>query len=60
MLKKFYFNEKEVDELIVIDIKASTKNNYIDWDLITHISRECRMPLCYGGGVNSVDKVEKS
>lgn len=53
------FNEKEVDELIVIDIKASTKNNDIDWDLITHISRECRMPLCYGGGVNSVEKVER-
>ena len=53
------FNEKEVDELIVIDIKATTKNNAIDWDLIEHISRECRMPLCYGGGVNSVDKVER-
>ena len=35
------------------------KNNKIDWELISHISKECRMPLCYGGGVDSVEKVEK-
>ena len=53
------FNEKEVDELIILDITATEKNNLIDWELISHISKECRMPLCYGGGVDSVDKVEK-
>ncbi len=53
------FNEKEVDELILLDITASKKDNLIDWELISHISKECRMPLCYGGGVDSVEKVEK-
>ena len=53
------FNEKEVDELIILDISATKKNNKIDWELISHISKECRMPLCYGGGVDSVEKVEK-
>ena len=53
------FNEKEVDELIILDITATKKNNKIDWELISHISKECRMPLCYGGGVDSVEKVEK-
>lgn len=53
------FNEKEVDELIILDISASKKNNKVDWELISHISKECRMPLCYGGGVDSVEKVEK-
>ena len=53
------FNEKEVDELVILDINATRKNNLIDWELISHISKECRMPLCYGGGVDSVDKVEK-
>ena len=53
------FNEKEVDEIIVFDITATKKNNFIDWELISHISKECRMPFCYGGGVDSVEKIEK-
>ena len=52
-------NEKEVDELIVIDITATRNNTSPDWDLIKHISRECRMPLCYGGGLNSLERIEK-
>ena len=40
------FNEKEVDELIVLDIDASLAN-------------ECRMPLCYGGGVKTVEQIER-
>ena len=53
------FNEKEVDELVVLDITSTQKNKEPDWTLISHISRECRMPLCYGGGVNTVEQVEK-
>ena len=53
------FNEKEVDELIVLDISSTKKNSKIDWDLISHIAKECRMPLCYGGGVNSLNQIEK-
>ena len=53
------FNEKEVDELIVLDISATKNNVEPDWDLIEHISRECRMPLCYGGGLNSIQRIEK-
>ena len=52
-------NEKEVDELIVLDITSTKKNTLPDWELISHISRECRMPFCYGGGVKSVAMVEK-
>ena len=43
------FNEKEVDELIILDISSTKNNSKIDWDLISHIAKECRMPLCYGG-----------
>lgn len=53
------FNEKEVDELVVLDITSTQKNKEPDWNLISHISRECRMPLCYGGGVNTIEHVEK-
>ena len=52
-------NEKEVDELIILDISSTKNNSTIDWELISHISKECRMPLCYGGGVNSLEKVER-
>ena len=47
------FNEKEVDELMVIDISATTENREPNYQLISKIASECRMPLCYGGGVNT-------
>ena len=48
-------NEKEVDELILLDINKSTHAKEIDFDLIEKIAGECRMPLCYGGGVSKID-----
>jgi cyclase len=53
------FNEKEVDELIVVDIDASVQNREPDYVMIKNLATECRMPLCYGGGVKSVDQVER-
>ena len=53
------FNEKEVDELLILDISATKNNNSPDWELISHIAKECRMPLCYGGGIKSIEQVEK-
>ncbi len=53
------FNEKEVDEVMVLDIDASVRNREPDFDLIAKLARECRMPLCYGGGVKSPDQVER-
>ena len=52
------FNEKEVDELIVLDIGATTRGDGPDYRMIEHIAAESRMPLCYGGGVKTVDQVE--
>ena len=48
------FNEKEVDELTVLDIDATAQGREPDFELIARMAAECRMPLCYGGGVNSV------
>jgi cyclase len=53
------FNEKEVDELIVLDIDASVQNREPDYGMIANLAAECRMPLCYGGGVKSVEQVER-
>ena len=53
------FNEKEVDEIIVLDIDASVRNKEPDYELISALAAECRMPLCYGGGIKNVKQVER-
>jgi cyclase len=53
------FNEKEVDEIIVLDIDATVQAREPDYDLIRSLAGECRMPLCYGGGVQRVDQFER-
>ena len=53
------FNEKEVDELIVLDIDATVQRREPDYGLIKNLATECRMPLCYGGGVNSVEQIQR-
>lgn len=53
------YNEKEVDELVVLDIDATVNGSEPDYQLIAHIASECRMPLCYGGGVRTVEQIEK-
>ena len=52
------FNEKEVDELMVMDIDASVRNREPDLGLIENLAAECRMPLCYGGGVSNAKQAE--
>jgi imidazole glycerol-phosphate synthase subunit HisF len=53
------FNEKEVDEIIVIDIDATREEREPDYSMIGKLAGECRMPLCYGGGVKSPEQVER-
>ncbi len=53
------FNEKEVDEIIIIDIDATTQNREPDFKLIESLAAECRMPLCYGGGVKTVEQAQR-
>ena len=53
------FNEKEVDEIMVVDIDASVQQREPDYTLIKNLAAECRMPLCYGGGVKRVNQVER-
>lgn len=53
------FNEKEVDELMVLDIDATVEGRGPDFNMIRNIAIECRMPFCYGGGVTSVEQAKK-
>lgn len=53
------FNEKEVDEIIVIDIDATVKQLEPDYKMIENLAAECRMPLCYGGGIKTVEQGER-
>lgn len=53
------FNEKEVDELLVVDIDATVRGREPDYGMIDDLAGECRMPLCYGGGVRSSDQIER-
>lgn len=53
------FSDKEVDEIVVLDIGASRLNKEPDYDLIAEISGECFMPLSYGGGVRTVEQVKR-
>ena len=50
------FNEKETDELMVFDIDATANAVEPDFSLIAKLAAECRMPLCYGGGVTTAEQ----
>lgn len=53
------FNEKEADELIVLDIDATAERREPNYRLIAQVAAECRMPLCYGGGVKTVGQASR-
>ena len=53
------FNEKGVDELIVADIDATIQNREPNYTLISNIASECRMPLCYAGGIKTTQQIER-
>ncbi len=53
------FNEKEVDELLVIDIMATREKRGPNYAVIKELAGECFMPLCYGGGISTLEQAER-
>ena len=53
------FNEKEAEELMVLDIDATVNKVAPDFGLIAKLAAECRMPLCYGGGVTTAEQAAR-
>ena len=49
------FNQKEVDELIVLDIEATKSGRAPNFAMAEELAGECFMPLCWGGGVRTVE-----
>lgn len=53
------FNEREVDELILLDIDASREKRGPLFGILEDLASECFMPLCYGGGIRSLDDMRR-
>lgn len=53
------FNEKEVDEIVLLDIGATRRSREPDWEFIGDLASECFMPMAYGGGITSPDHVAR-
>lgn len=51
------YNDREVDELIFLDIHATHAHRRPDFDYLKKIAEQCFMPLCYGGGISSLDDI---
>jgi cyclase len=52
------FNEKEVDELVILDITATKEKKKPNFKLLNELASECFMPLCYGGGITDLDEIK--
>lgn len=51
------FNDKEVDELVFLDINATRSHKRPDFAYLKKIAEQCFMPLCYGGGITSLEDI---
>ena len=53
------FNEKEIDELVILDIDATAEKRPPDFEKISEIAGEAFIPLAYGGGITSIQEIKK-
>ena len=53
------YNEFEVDELLFLDIRATTQRRKPPFEIIEEIAGECFMPLAYGGGIKTLEDIER-
>ena len=53
------FNEKEIDEIIILDITATVEKRAPDIQMITDLAGECFMPFCYGGGITTIEDMKR-
>jgi len=53
------YNEKEVDELVFLDISATLEKRGPPFKVLREIATECFMPVAYGGGVRRLEDVQE-
>jgi imidazole glycerol-phosphate synthase subunit HisF len=53
------FNDKQCDELVLLDTEISKHCGDIDFNYLSEITSECFMPLSYGGGIRNLKQIEE-
>jgi cyclase len=53
------FNDKEIDELVLLDITATREGRPPKFEYIEQIVSECFVPVCYGGGLRKFEDVRR-
>lgn len=53
------FNDKEVDELILLDIDATKNKKGPNYNLVNDVAKECFMPFSYGGGITKLEEIKQ-
>lgn len=53
------YNQREVDELILLDIIAHLPSEELDFESVVDFGHECFVPLTVGGGITQLDQVQK-
>jgi imidazole glycerol-phosphate synthase subunit HisF len=53
------YNLREVDEIIVVDITATSELREPDYDSVAEFSCECFVPLTVGGGIRNIDQIRR-
>jgi imidazole glycerol-phosphate synthase subunit HisF len=53
------FNDKEVDEIVILDISATAEKRSPDIEQIKQLAGEAFMPLAYGGGITSLNEIKE-
>lgn len=53
------FNEKQVDEICVLDIDATPHRQEPDFEFVASLAAECFMPMSYGGGISGIDHARR-
>ena len=53
------FNEKEVDEIVLLDVDATKNGSGPNFQLLAEIAGECFMPLSYGGGISNLEQAKQ-
>jgi cyclase len=53
------YNQREVDELVLVDIVAHLSTDDPDFESIDEFGQDCFVPLTVGGGITRIEQVQK-
>ena len=53
------YNQRDVDELFIVDITAHNSTYDLDYESVNDFSQECFVPLTVGGGISRLEQVQQ-